>query len=100
MLKTIGVVVALLDVLAAAGIGWLVYDGRRAPAGTSEYVALGSSFGAGPGVISADPNAKVSPASAVTAQLYFVLTKARRTADKERLIVWFNVCSKCTWQLN
>lgn len=44
------------------------------------------------GHISADPKAKVSPATDVTAQLYFVLTKARRTADKERLIIWFNVC--------
>lgn len=43
------------------------------------------------GHISADPKAKVSPATAVTAQLYFVLTKARRTADRERLIVWLNV---------
>lgn len=43
------------------------------------------------GHISADPEAKVSPATQITAQLYFVFTKARRTADKERLIVWFNV---------
>lgn len=46
------------------------------------------------GHISADPKAKVSPATDVTAQLYFVLTKARRTADKERLIIWFNVCNR------
>ncbi|WP_315727459.1 MULTISPECIES: SGNH/GDSL hydrolase family protein [unclassified Bradyrhizobium] len=58
-LKAVGLLVALLVGLAAAGIGWLVYDGKRTPAGTSEYVALGSSFGAGPGITPIDPNAPV-----------------------------------------
>lgn len=37
----------------------------------------------------------------VTPHLYFVLVKARRTADKERVMFWFNVCRShsnfCAW---
>jgi lysophospholipase L1-like esterase len=58
-LRAAGLLIALLVVLALAGIGWLVFDGRRTPAGTSEYVALGSSFGAGPGIAPVDPHAPV-----------------------------------------
>lgn len=43
------------------------------------------------GHISADPDvAKASPTD-VTAHLYFFMVKNRRTADKERLVFWFNV---------
>ncbi|KAF8314741.1 alpha/beta-hydrolase [Clavulina sp. PMI_390] len=48
------------------------------------------------GHISSDPKAKTSPATDITAQLFFVLTKARRTADKERLIIWFNGGPGCS----
>jgi carboxypeptidase D len=43
------------------------------------------------GHIESDPHA--SPLSTnVSAHLFFVLVKARRTADKERVMFWFNVC--------
>lgn len=43
------------------------------------------------GHLSADPDiAKASPTD-VTAHLYFFMVKNRRTADKERLLFWFNV---------
>ena len=45
------------------------------------------------GYLPSDPNALTAPDNAITAHLYFVLVKARRTADKERLIFWFNVRS-------
>ncbi|EIM85643.1 alpha/beta-hydrolase [Stereum hirsutum FP-91666 SS1] len=48
------------------------------------------------GHISADPNAASAPATAVTSHLYFVLTKARRTADKERILFWFNGGPGCS----
>lgn len=43
------------------------------------------------GHLSSDPNVTNVPATEVTPHLYFVLTKARRTSDKERVIFWFNV---------
>lgn len=56
------------------------------------------------GHIVSDPDAKPPPSKDVSAHLYFVLTKARRTADRERLIVWFNVRDMyvvlCTIDLN
>jgi hypothetical protein len=57
--NAIGILIALVALLVSAGVGWLIYDAHRTPAGSSEYVALGSSFGAGPGVISVDPNAPI-----------------------------------------
>ncbi|THH18196.1 hypothetical protein EW146_g2731 [Bondarzewia mesenterica] len=46
------------------------------------------------GHLSADPDVASLPATAVTAHLYFVLVKARRTADRERILFWFNAsCS-------
>ena len=45
------------------------------------------------GYLPSDPDASTAPENAVTAHLYFVLIKARRTADKERLMFWFNVGS-------
>lgn len=43
------------------------------------------------GHLNADPGAAKLPDTTVTAHLYFVLIKARRTADRERIIFWFNV---------
>lgn len=41
------------------------------------------------GHIESEPH--TSKATNVSAHLYFVLVKARRTADKERIMFWFNV---------
>lgn len=43
------------------------------------------------GHLLSDADAKPAPTTDVNAHLYFVLTKARRIADRERLIIWFNV---------
>lgn len=43
------------------------------------------------GHISSDPFAKNAAETDVTAHLYFVLVKNRRTADKQRVVFWFNV---------
>ena len=43
------------------------------------------------GHLSSDPDAGVSSPTDVTAHLYFFMVKARRTADKERIIFWLNV---------
>lgn len=51
--NTVRVVMAILATgvaLFLAGIGFLYYQGKRRPTGNSQYVALGSSFAAGPGV--------------------------------------------------
>ncbi|KAA1466528.1 alpha/beta-hydrolase [Dentipellis sp. KUC8613] len=48
------------------------------------------------GHLSADPEAKNLPATTVSSQLYFVLIKARRTADKERILFWFNGGPGCS----
>ena len=45
----VGVLLVVL-LLALAGVALLYHQGRRDPGGTGEYVALGSSFAAGPGV--------------------------------------------------
>ena len=41
-----------------------------------------------------DPDAGVASPTDVTAHLYFFMVKARRTADKERIIFWLNVSSE------
>ena len=46
------------------------------------------------GYLPSDPDAASAPATETTAHLYFVLVKARRTADKERIMFWFNVCAR------
>jgi hypothetical protein len=46
------------------------------------------------GHISSDPNATHAAATDITAHLFFVLVKARRVADKERIMFWFNVLSQ------
>lgn len=43
------------------------------------------------GPLSSDPEAARLPATTVSAHLFFVLIKARRVADKERVVFWFNV---------
>ena len=45
------------------------------------------------GHLPADPNASALSSSVVTAHLYFFMVKNRKTADKDRVIFWFNVCS-------
>jgi len=42
------------------------------------------------GHLPADPNASMAADNDVTSHLFFVLVKNRRTADKERIIFWFN----------
>lgn len=42
------------------------------------------------GHIESDPNVLPSDTN-VSAHLFFVLVKARKTADKERVMFWFNV---------
>lgn len=51
-------IVAVLMVMGTA-TALIAYQGKRAPAGNHQYVALGSSFGAGPGVPSRDPTSPV-----------------------------------------
>ncbi|KZP21532.1 alpha beta-hydrolase [Athelia psychrophila] len=48
------------------------------------------------GHIESDPNQPAVPSKDVTAHLYFVLVKARRTADKERVMFWFNGGPGCS----
>ncbi|KAI0960156.1 hypothetical protein AcW1_004754 [Taiwanofungus camphoratus] len=48
------------------------------------------------GHLSSDPNAASAPSSEVTAHLFFVMIKARRSADKERLMFWFNGGPGCS----
>jgi hypothetical protein len=43
------------------------------------------------GHLNADPGVARLPDTAVTSHLYFVLIKARRTADMDRIMFWFNV---------
>lgn len=50
ILKVIGAITAVFALVLAAGLGWLVYDARHARQIDAQYVALGSSFAAGPGV--------------------------------------------------
>ncbi|WP_082944744.1 SGNH/GDSL hydrolase family protein [Mycobacterium sp. 852013-50091_SCH5140682] len=55
LLKVFGALVVVVLVLIGAAIAMVYYQGKRAPAGNHDYVALGSSFGAGPGVPDRDP---------------------------------------------
>ncbi|KAI0650444.1 alpha/beta-hydrolase [Trametes meyenii] len=48
------------------------------------------------GHLPSDPDAGVGEPSEVTAHLYFFLVKARRTADKERVIFWLNGGPGCS----
>jgi hypothetical protein len=48
------------------------------------------------GHLLADPDAGTTKATDVLNHLYFVLTKARRSADKERVLFWFNGGPGCS----
>ncbi|KAI0268162.1 alpha/beta-hydrolase [Gloeopeniophorella convolvens] len=48
------------------------------------------------GHLGADPGAANLPDTTVTANLYFVLIKARRAADRERIMFWFNGGPGCS----
>ncbi|KAI0375946.1 alpha/beta-hydrolase [Pilatotrama ljubarskyi] len=48
------------------------------------------------GHLSSDPDAGTSEPTDVTAHLYFFMVKARRTADKERIIFWLNGGPGCS----
>ncbi len=52
-------VLASLIVVILAGVGFLYYQGNRSPLGNSQYVALGSSFAAGPGVGTRAPDSPI-----------------------------------------
>ena len=78
-------------------IGWIV-----APSAASFYVkhmpdlnpqhATDHPLHVYAGHLPSDPKAPTAEHSKdITAHLYFVYTKARRTADRERVIFWFNV---------
>lgn len=54
-LKVFGALVVAVAVLIGGAVAVIYYQGKRAPAGNHDYVALGSSFGAGPGVPDRDP---------------------------------------------
>lgn len=43
------------------------------------------------GHLSSDPTAATLPTTVISAHIFFVLVKARRSADKERVMFWFNV---------
>lgn len=43
------------------------------------------------GHLSADPNISRASSTDITPHLYFFMVKNRRTADKERIVFWFNV---------
>ncbi|MBB4854939.1 lysophospholipase L1-like esterase [Mycobacteroides chelonae] len=49
-LKVFGAFVVAVLIVTGTATALIAYQGRRAPAGNHDYVALGSSFGAGPGV--------------------------------------------------
>jgi lysophospholipase L1-like esterase len=58
-LRVVAVLIVVALVISGAALAFVVYQGKRAPAGNHEYVALGSSFGAGPGVPDRDPTSPV-----------------------------------------
>ena len=43
------------------------------------------------GHIPSDPDAAILPSTTVYAHTFFLMIKARRRADKERIMFWFNV---------
>lgn len=44
------------------------------------------------GHLSSDPRAATAPEDQITPHIYFFMLKARRLADRERIVFWFNVC--------
>lgn len=43
------------------------------------------------GHISSDPHAATAPEDQITPHIYFFMLKARRLADRKRIVFWFNV---------
>ncbi|CPX56138.1 SGNH/GDSL hydrolase family protein [Mycobacteroides abscessus] len=58
-LKVLGALVVAVLMVVGTATALIAYQGKRAPAGNHEYVALGSSFGAGPGVPARDPTSPI-----------------------------------------
>ena len=52
------------------------------------------------GHIPADPNITAVASGVVTAHLYFFMVKNRKTADKDRIVFWFNVCPRHLFMLS
>ncbi|EJD53656.1 alpha/beta-hydrolase [Auricularia subglabra TFB-10046 SS5] len=48
------------------------------------------------GHIASDPKASTEPATSVIPHIFYVLVRARKSADKERLIFWFNGGPGCS----
>ena len=55
LLKFLAYAVGLLILLSAGLVAWLFHQGHQAPKMGSEYVAMGSSFAAGPGLGDVEP---------------------------------------------
>lgn len=80
---------------------WLICTINQVPPASSFYVSTLPDLHQDPlhplhiyaGHLNADPDLARLPDTTVTPHLYFVLIKARRTADKERILFWFNVSS-------
>lgn len=51
------------------------------------------------GHLSADPNITRAASTDITPHLYFFMVKNRRTADRERIVFWFNVCPSVLYVL-
>lgn len=58
-LKICGAFIVAVLVVMGTATALIAYQGKRAPTGNHEYVALGSSFGAGPGVPNRDSTSPV-----------------------------------------
>lgn len=48
------------------------------------------------GHLSADPNISRASSTDITPHIYFFMVKNRRTADRERIVFWFNVRPFCS----
>lgn len=51
------------------------------------------------GHLNADPNITRAASTDITPHLYFFMVKNRRTADRERIVFWFNVCHSMLYVL-
>lgn len=89
LFRIVGFLVLIIVLLVGAGLGYLVYDAHRLPTGTSEYVALGSSFAAAPGVGARDASAPLLCER--SAENY-----AHRLAQKRGLSLTDMTCSGAT----
>ncbi len=59
ILKVTGIIAGAFALLVLLSVGWLVYDARHTRNSGADYVALGSSFAAGPGVIERSGDAPI-----------------------------------------